>query len=41
MIEDMKQALEALESYHGYMEPLTTGVWWPKSASRAKHNRQG
>jgi hypothetical protein len=30
MIEDMKQWLEALESYHGYMEPLTTVFGGPR-----------
>ena len=29
-IDAMKQALEALESYHGYMEPLTTVFGGPK-----------
>jgi hypothetical protein len=29
-IEAMKQALEALESYHGYMEPLTTVFGGPR-----------
>ncbi len=29
-IEAMKQALEALETYHGYMEPLTTVVGGPR-----------
>jgi len=30
MIEAMKQALEALEQYHGYMEPLTTVFGGPR-----------
>jgi hypothetical protein len=30
MIEAMKQALEALETYHGYMEPLTTVFGGPR-----------
>jgi hypothetical protein len=30
MIEAMKQWLEALESYHGYMEPLTTVFGGPR-----------
>jgi len=30
MIEAIKQALEALESYHGYMEPLTTVFGGPR-----------
>ena len=30
MIEAMKQALEALESYHSYMEPLTTVFGGPR-----------
>ena len=30
MIEAMKQMLEALESYYGYMEPLTTVVGGPR-----------
>jgi len=30
MIEQMKQWLEALESYHGYMEPLTTVFGGPR-----------
>jgi len=29
-IEAMKQALEALETYHGYMEPLTTVFGGPR-----------
>ena len=29
-IEAMKQAFEALESYHGYMEPLTTVFGGPR-----------
>ena len=30
MIKAMKQMLEALESYYGYMEPLTTVVGGPR-----------
>ena len=30
MIEVLKQALEALETYHGYMEPLTTVFGGPR-----------